>query len=117
VTTIPRAAGEARDVVLGIFEQVRQRPKEPYEPERLLAYLTEPAPAKGRRVADTFAGRRRFVRFMNAVQLELGICFTLEEWESGFGLDDMVTTAVAKIGNPARGLRLARQRLEAARGR
>ena len=110
-------AGELRNVILGIFEQARQSPNAPYEPERLLAFLTEPPAQKGRRVADTFAGRRRLVRFMNAVQLELRICFTLDEWERGFGLDEVMKLAAAKIAKPDQGLRLATQRLDAARAR
>ena len=110
-------ASEIRSVILGVFEQSRQSPNMPYEPERFLAFLTEPPSPKGRRVADSFAGRRRSVRFMNAVQLKLGICFTLEELDRGFGLDDMVKLAAGKITEPDQGLRLARQRLEAARGR
>jgi hypothetical protein len=116
VTTIP-SPHELRDTILGIFEQVRQTPKAPYDPERLLAFLTDPPPGSGRRVADTFAGRRRFVRFMHRVQLELGICFTLDEWERGFDLDDAVELAAVKMAKPSQGLRLARQRLERARAR
>ena len=116
MTAIPQA-GELRNVILGIFERARQSPNAPYEPERLLAFLTEPPAQKGRRVADTFAGRRRFVRFMNTVQLELRVCFTLDEWERGFGLDEMMRLAAAKIAKPDQGLRLAKQRLDAARAR
>ncbi len=54
---------------------------------------------------------------MNAVQLELGICFALDEWERGLGLDDMVKLAAAKLARPDKSLRLALQRLEAARRR
>ncbi len=108
---------ELGKVILGVFEKARQRPNTPYEPERLLAFLTDPPLPKGRRVADTFAGRRRFVRFMNALQLELGVCFTLDEWERGFGLDDLVRLAEAKTARPSQGLRLAKQRLAEARGR
>jgi hypothetical protein len=54
---------------------------------------------------------------MHSVQLELGICFTLDEWERGFGLNDAVELAAAKIAKPSQGLRLAKQRLEAARAR
>jgi hypothetical protein len=54
---------------------------------------------------------------MNAVQLELGLCFTQDEWERGLGLDDLVKLAAAKTAKPDQGLRLAQQRLEAARGR
>jgi hypothetical protein len=115
--TASASATELRGVILEIFEQARQSPKAPYEPERFLAFLTDPPPKRGRQVADTFAGKRRFVRFMNRVQLELGICFTLEEWERGFGLDELVDLAVAKIAKPSQGLRLAKQRLESARAR
>ncbi|HET8622711.1 MAG TPA: hypothetical protein VFM14_04050 [Gemmatimonadales bacterium] len=54
---------------------------------------------------------------MNAVQLELGICFTQEEWDRGFGLDQLVDVAAAKRTKPDQQLRLARKRLEEARRR
>ena len=107
----------ARHLLLGIFERTRQAPDAPFEPERLLAFLTDPPAAAGRRVADTFGGRRRFVHFMNAVQLEAGICFTVEEWDRGFGLDDLAELVTAKMARPDRALRLAKQRLEQARRR
>ena len=102
-----------RGAIAGIFERTRQTPNTPYEPERLVAFLTHP-PAPGKRVADTIAGRRRGVRFMNALQLEMGICFTQEEWERGFGLDDLAALTAAKQAKPDQGLRLARKRLEEA---
>jgi hypothetical protein len=108
------SAPDVRDTIVRIFEQTRETPRMPYEPERLFAFLTDP-PAAGKRVADTFAGRRRWVRFMNAVQLELGICFTQEEWDRGFGLDQLVEVAAAKAGAANQQLRLARKRLEEAR--
>src|SRR5918994_3506787 len=108
---------DIRNWLLSIFEQVRQSPGAPYEPERLLAFLTDPPAAEGRRVADTFAGRRRFVRFMNTIQLEFGICFTLEEWDRGFSLANLANLVVATIAKPDRVLRLARQRLDQARRR
>ena len=54
---------------------------------------------------------------MNTVQLDTGICFTLEDWERGFGLDDLAKLVAAKMARPDQGLRLARQRLEEARRR
>ena len=103
-----------RDSIVRIFERTRRAPGAPYEPDRLLAFLSDP-PAPGNRVADTVAARRRWVRFMNAVQLELGICFTQEEWDRGFGLDQLVKLASEKADKPEQQLRLARKRLEEAR--
>jgi hypothetical protein len=108
---------DIRTRLLSIFEQARQSPGAPYEPERLLAFLTEPPALEGRRVADTFAGRRRFVRFMNTIQLESGICFTLEEWDRGFSLEDLAKLVAAKMAKPDQGLRVAKQRLDQARRR
>jgi hypothetical protein len=113
---MPTSSNDLRGAIAGIFERTRQTPNMPYEPERLGAFLTHP-PAPGKRVADTFAGRRRWVRFMAALQLEMGICFTQEEWERGFGLDDLAALTAAKQAKPDQGLRLARKRLEDARRR
>ena len=101
--------------VLRLFEAARARPGEHYDGDRFLAYLTQPPAPTGRRVADTFEGRRRFVRFMDSVQLELGVCFSNEEWERGFTLNDFMQRLEAKIAKPEAALRLARQRLQQAR--
>ena len=108
---------DLRNRLLSVFEQVRQSPRAPFEPERLLAFLTDPPAPEGRRVADTFAGRRRFVRFMNTIQLESEICFTLEEWDRGFSLEELARLVAAKIAKPDQGLRSAKQRLDQARKR
>ena len=42
-------------MLLSIFEQVRQSPRAPYEPERLLAFLTDPPAPEGRGVAAKIA--------------------------------------------------------------
>jgi hypothetical protein len=84
---------DVRDAIVRIFELTRQTPGSPY------------------------AGRPRWVRFMNAVQLELGICFTQEEWDRGFGLEELVELAAAKRAKPEQQLRLARKRREEARRR
>jgi hypothetical protein len=54
---------------------------------------------------------------MNAVQLELGICFTQEEWDRGFGLDQLTELAAGKAGAASQQARLTRKRLEDARRR
>lgn len=105
------------DIIRRLFEQARQAPGTPFEPDRFQAYLTAPPPPMGRRVADSFAGRRRFVRFTESVQLELGVCFTVEEWERGVSLDDFFALLRAKLTKPGVSLRLARERRRVARAR
>lgn len=106
---------EPTDVVVRTFEAVRQAPGAPYDPDRLPAYLTEPPEPTGRRVSDTFAGRRRFVKFMETLQLEFGICFTNEEWERGFGLVDLTRVIEAKPARRPHQARLAARRVLEAR--
>ena len=108
---------EVRDTVLRLFEDARKRKGAPVEPDRFLAFLTDPPAPSGRRVADTFAGRVRFVRFMESVQLEFGICFTNAEWDKGLSLDDFVQLVLTKVTKPEQARRLANERLVAARRR
>ena len=114
---MPQGSTDLRDQILSVFERTRQSPGASFEPDRLLAFLTDPPAPTGRRVRDTFGGRRRFVRFMNTIQRDVGICFTIEEWDRGFGLDDLTSLVAKKAGRPEQGLRLARQRVEEARRR
>jgi len=104
-------------VVMSLFERAREDPAAAYEPDRFLAFLTTRPPMRGKRVADTFAARRRFVRFMESVQLELGVCFSNEEWDRGFALDEFVALVSAKAAKPQLSLRLARQHLQGAKVR
>lgn len=108
-------AANVGETVIRLFDAARAGSGEHYEADRFLAYLTQPPAPAGRRVVDTFEGRRRFVRFMDAVQLELGACFTNEEWERGFTLDEFIRLLEAKIAKPEAARRLAQQRLERAR--
>src|SRR6187431_453668 len=105
------------EAVRRLFEDARKRKGAPVEEDRFLAYLTEPPAPTGRRVADTFAGRFRFVRFMESVQLEFGICFTNQEWEMGVSLEKFAQLVAAKAAEPAAARRLADKRLREAQVR
>jgi hypothetical protein len=90
------ARADIRDTVTGLFEKARQNKETSFEPERFLGYLTAPPTPHGRRCADTFAGRRRFVRFLDSVQLAFGICFTAEEWDRAYTMDEFLTVVASK---------------------
>mgnify|MGYP006908283423 CR=1 FL=1 len=114
-TVDERKSENVAEIVTKCFEAARENTGGPYEPERLLAYLTEPPAQTGRRVRDTFAGRRRFVRFMESLQIEFGICFTMKEWEQGFGLDEISRLIERKTTKPDSQARLALNREREAR--
>lgn len=110
-------AESVRDTIVNLFEAARQTQGAPYEADRFMAFLTTPPVPKGRRVADTFAGRRRYVRFIESVQLSCGLVFNNEEWERGYSLDDFVALVTQKAAKPGPSLRLAEQRLKEANAR
>jgi hypothetical protein len=110
-------ARSCEDAVRAAFEAARAVPGAPYEDDRFLAFLTEPPAPSGRRVRDTFAARRRFVRFVHAVQLDCGMCLANEEWERGYRLDDFVSLVAKKAENRGATIRLVRERFEYARRR
>jgi hypothetical protein len=115
--TTSQAATKAqvREAVVRLFEAARQSKGGQFDPDRFLAFLTEVPALTGRRVVDTFRGRRRFVRFMDAVQMELGVCFSNEDWERGFTMDEFVECIEMKIAKPSEAHRLAQRRLQEAR--
>lgn len=105
------------DIVRTAFAAARETPDAPFEEDRFLAFLTSPPAPSGRRVRDTFAGRRRFARFVEAVQLEAGACLANDEWEAGSTLDAFVALIAKKSANVEATRRLVRRRHEGARRR
>lgn len=112
---IPPTTVEIRAAVIRLFENARQSKSEPYDTERFLVFLTKSPISNGKRAADTFAGRRRFVRFMESVQLEFGVCFSNDEWDRGFTLDKFIECIESKIKKPEQAQRLAQKRFQESR--
>jgi hypothetical protein len=79
---------DARKTIQLLYEEARHDGQAAYDPERFLAYLTAPPASRGGRCADTFRARRRYVRFMESVQLTFRICFTNQEWDRAYTMDD-----------------------------
>jgi hypothetical protein len=113
--TLTLSRSEILAAITRLFEKARQANSETYDAKRFLAFLTAPPAPGGNRVADTFAGRRRFVRFMQSVQLQFGICFTNQEWERGYTLEDFANLVEAKIKRPADADKLSQKRLRESR--
>ena len=77
---------DARTRLLTIFEESRQEPGAPFDEQRFLDYLVK-QPSKPGRVRDSFAGHRRFVRFVRKVQTEFSVYFSMKDWETNYCLD------------------------------
>jgi hypothetical protein len=79
---------QVRTKVMELFEMHRAVPGVSLEEHRFLDYLLPaPAPAKKGALRDSLRGLRRFNAFIDAVQLEFGVCFSLADRDADYSLD------------------------------
>lgn len=78
------------DRVLAIFEQHRARPGSAFDEDNFLCYLLP----ERQLPSNSFAGLRRLNRFIDAVQLENAVCFSLKDREANYSLDAFVARVV-----------------------
>ena len=80
---------KTRDRVVELFEKHRATPGAPYEGDHFLDFLL--AEPKGKRaVYNSFRGLRRFNAFLDEVQYEFAVCFSLEDRETSYPLEKFV---------------------------
>ena len=62
----------------------------PYEENHFLDFLLAEPKKKGA-LYDSFRGLRRFGAFLDEVQYEFGVCFSIKDREANYSLDQFVT--------------------------
>jgi hypothetical protein len=82
-----------RTKVLELFERHRATPGAPYDEQHFLDFLL-PNPGQPRAVYDSFRGLRRFNAFIDDVQLEFAICFSLKDRDANYSLPKFVDRAI-----------------------
>lgn len=86
---MPAIAVFDRARVLTLFEKHRATPGAPFDEGHFMDYLL--ADPRGKQAAfRTFSGRRRVDAFTKAVQLDFGVCFSVEDRKSNYPLDNFV---------------------------
>ena len=75
-----------REQIIATFESHREDPKAPYSEDHFLDFLLRSPVRKGS-VRDSFGGLRRFNAFIDQVQLDFSICFSLKDLEANYSLD------------------------------
>jgi hypothetical protein len=78
-----------REIILELFERHRQTPGAPFHESRFLDYLLA-NPSRKHAVHNSFSGPRRFNAFIDAVQLEFSICFSVRDREAHYSLEKFV---------------------------
>jgi hypothetical protein len=82
-----------RAKVIELFEKHRATPGASFDEQHFLDFLLR-SPTKTRAVYDSFRGLRRFNAFINDVQLEFAICFSLKDRDANYSLSKFVERVV-----------------------
>jgi hypothetical protein len=86
-------SADVRVRVLQIFEKHRATPGAPYDESHFLDFLLA-EPKNERALYNSFRGLRRFNAFLDEVQYELRVCFSLEDRDANYPLDKFVARAI-----------------------
>lgn len=78
-----------QEKIIAIFERHRKSPKSPYEENHFLDFLLD-KPKQKRAVYNSFQGLKRYNAFINDIQLEFAICFSLKDFEANYALEKFV---------------------------
>ena len=82
-----------RTKVVELFERHRATPGAPYEEQHFLDFLLA-SPGQVRAVYNSFRGLRRFNAFVDDVQLEFAICFSMKDRDANYSLPKFVDRVV-----------------------
>ena len=82
-----------RSKVIQLFEKHRAIPGAPYDEDHFLDFLLA-NPEKTRAVYDSFRGLKRFNAFIDDVQYEFAICFSLKDREANYALTQFVDRVI-----------------------
>jgi hypothetical protein len=75
-----------RSRILELFEEYRAVPGAPFDESHFLDFLLA-EPKKREAVRNSFRGLRRFNAFIERVQYEFAICFSLADVEANYSLE------------------------------
>jgi hypothetical protein len=93
--------------ILEIFSTVREDKNAPFDTSDLLQFLVRP---NGKRIDDSFKGKRYKTRFIHALQSEFAICFPNDFYDKRWDLDALVPYVEKRAANTKANLETAQKR-------
>lgn len=100
---------EIKDKILEQFSKARQNPNAYFAESHFLDYLTSPEHRKDS-VKNSFKGVRAYYRFMNLLELEFGICFTLPDLHKYYSAEGLTKKVIERISKKSGNLMILKQR-------
>lgn len=100
---------EIKTKILEIFQQERQKPYEVFQESHFLDFLTFP-PHRKDNIKNSFRGVKKYYQFMNRLELEFEICFTLSDLDRGYSTEKITKKVIERIGKRRGNIMIIKQR-------
>jgi len=101
---------EIKEKILKLFNEERQRSDIEFEESHFLDFLTFPAQSKNN-IKNSFKGVKKYYRFMNRLELEFSICFTLPDLDKMYSIDKITKKVIERIGKRRGNVIIINQRI------
>lgn len=102
---------EIRNKILELFNKKREKANTKFDESHFLDYLTFPPKNKGQ-IKNSFKGVRKYYRFMDSLEIEFSICFTLSDLDNPYYSVEQLTNKVQERINKRKGnLIIIKQRI------
>jgi len=85
--------------VLVLFDEHRQNPSAPFDESHFLDYLVDPPKVLGG-FQNSFSALRRYNKFLEAMQLEYSIYFSVKDRDTNFSVENFVSRIERLRRNP-----------------
>ncbi|WP_282125252.1 hypothetical protein [Marinifilum flexuosum] len=102
---------EIKDKILEIFKSQRKNPTVDFDESHFMDYLTYPAHPKNT-IKNSFKGVRKYYRFMDELELEFSICFSLQDLDKYYTVDKLSKKVLDRIKKGKGNNMILKRRLE-----
>ncbi len=99
---------EVKNKILDIFKSERSNSLAEFNENHFMDFLTNP-PHKKNMLKNSFRGVRKYYRFMDKLELEFGICFSLSDLDKYYSVDKLTKKVLERMGK-GRGNKMILQR-------
>ena len=87
---------EVKNKILEIFNSERSNYSAEFDESHFMDFLTNPAHEKNT-IKNSFKGVRKYYRFMDKLELEFGICFSLSDLDNYYSVDKLAKKVLERI--------------------
>lgn len=102
---------EIREAILRVFNNERQNNNASFVESHCLDFLTFPA-SKPNGIKNSFKGARKYYRFMDAIELEFGVCFPLKDLDRSYSVESLVEKVSERMEKASGNKKILRYRNE-----